>query len=77
MSNSLENRITITIVAVTLFFLVLPMATAEDIASPLGDQAEDVGDSFQQTQDGGFIVVATKEISSLEPNLPKSSGAQI
>ncbi len=41
---------------------------AEDVTSPLGDEAEDAGDSFQKTQDGGFIVVATKEVSTPEGN---------
>lgn len=39
------------------------VAWAEDMARPLMDQAEDVGDSFQVTQDGGFIVVSTMESS--------------
>ncbi len=68
MSESLEKRIAITLLATTLLFLTLPMAIAEDAASPLGDQAVDVGDSFQQAQDGGFIVVATKEASLPEGN---------
>jgi len=52
---------------VTLLLLSWPIiAIAEDVTNPLGDQAEDVGDSIQQTQDGGFIVIVTKEASMPE-----------
>ncbi len=63
-----ENRITITLLAAMLMLLIWPVVLAEDVTSPLGDQAEDVGDSFQQTLDGGFIVVATNETSAPDGN---------
>jgi len=54
-------------VAALALALVLPaIALATDAASSVLDQSLNVGDSFQKTQDGGYIVVSTKETKNAD-----------
>lgn len=71
MKNNIKslNRIAaIALVALALAFALPSITLATDSISSVLDQSLEVGDSFQKTLDGGFIVVSTKEAKDANGN---------
>jgi hypothetical protein len=61
----------ITAVSLAAIFLIVALPSislAADVTSSNLDKSLDIGDSFQKTQDGGFIVVSTKDTKNPDGN---------